>query len=265
MPRSPLVLFALVVWVGTARAADGPTKEPAYTSKAPRYGRLAFGPAPAEQVWLVIDGDTLYVDRNADGDLTGPGEAVRATARPAGADDGNRTFEAGEVTVAGRTHKGLAVYLTPLANYGTSITGRSDVKRILAQNPKAVGVSVGVDVDWPGLKATGAGGRLGFSAGPTDLNGVLQFATKPADAPVVRLDRPLEVTLYGYRPALRIGRPTDLTLVVGTPGDGPGTFASLAYRDTIPKTAFPTVAVAYPPAKAGDAPVKEQYELKERC
>ena len=266
MPRSPLVLFALVVWVGTAPAADGPAKEPAYTSKAPRYGRLAFGPAPADQVWLVIDGDTLYVDRNADGDLTGPGEAVAATARPAGTtDDGSRVYEAGTLTVAGRTHKELAVYLTPLSNYGVSITTRPDVKRILGQNPKAVAVSLGIDVDRPGLRASGAGGRLGFSAGPVDLDGVFQLATKAADAPVVRFDRPLAVTFYGSRPALRIGRETDLTLVVGTPGDGPGTFAMLAYRDTIPKTVFPTVAVTHPPAKSGDPPLEEHYELKERC
>src|SRR5262245_39634776 len=44
-------------------------KEPAYKSK-PRYCLLVFGPEAKTRVWLVLDGDVLYVDRNGDGDLT---------------------------------------------------------------------------------------------------------------------------------------------------------------------------------------------------
>src|SRR3569623_1065639 len=54
-------------------------KEPAYKGK-PGYCLLVFGRAADHRVWLVLDGDTLYVDRNGDGDLTGEGEKVSAPA-----------------------------------------------------------------------------------------------------------------------------------------------------------------------------------------
>src|SRR4051812_6132265 len=49
-------------------------REPAYRSKSPRYALLLFGPKAALRVWLVLDGEELYLDRNGDGDLTGKGE-----------------------------------------------------------------------------------------------------------------------------------------------------------------------------------------------
>jgi hypothetical protein len=54
-------------------------------------------------------------------------------------------------------------------------------------------------------------------------------------------------------------------LVVGTPGIGPGTFAAVGYTDTVPASAKPVVEIEFQPAKAGDPPVKERYEIKERC
>jgi WD40 repeat protein len=46
-------------------------KEPAYQTKTPKYCLLVFGLDAKTRVWLVQDGDTLYVDRNGSGDLTG--------------------------------------------------------------------------------------------------------------------------------------------------------------------------------------------------
>ena len=43
--------------------------ELAYQSKAPKYCLLVFGPAAQTKVWLVVDGDTLYVDETGNGDL----------------------------------------------------------------------------------------------------------------------------------------------------------------------------------------------------
>lgn len=53
-------------------------REPAYQSDAAQYCLLVFGAKAKTRVWLALDGDTLYVDRNANGDLTDPGEAVAA-------------------------------------------------------------------------------------------------------------------------------------------------------------------------------------------
>ena len=50
-------------------------KEPKYVGE-PRYLMLAFGPEAKFLAWVVLDGATLYVDRNGDGDLTGKGERI---------------------------------------------------------------------------------------------------------------------------------------------------------------------------------------------
>jgi hypothetical protein len=48
-------------------------KQPHYKGK-PKYALLVFGPEAKMRVWVVLDGETLYVDRNGDGDLTGKDE-----------------------------------------------------------------------------------------------------------------------------------------------------------------------------------------------
>src|SRR5262245_15947892 len=61
-------------------------KEPAYVAKDPLYGLALFGPKADKRVWLVLDKskpdastyDVLHIDRDADGDLTGPGERVKS-------------------------------------------------------------------------------------------------------------------------------------------------------------------------------------------
>src|SRR5262249_4307689 len=56
----------------------------------PRYCLLVFGPEAKTRVWLVLDGDVLYVDRNGNGDLTEAGERMAVKEGP--------RFEIGEVT-----------------------------------------------------------------------------------------------------------------------------------------------------------------------
>jgi hypothetical protein len=76
------------------RAADltridpGIGKEPRYQSTSPKYCLLVFGPETKTRVWLILDGDTLYVDRNSNGDLTEEDERVQG--------DGKQ-FNAGEI------------------------------------------------------------------------------------------------------------------------------------------------------------------------
>jgi hypothetical protein len=243
-------------------------KEPAYSTKAPRYGLLVFGPSGQHRVWLVHDGDALFVDRNCNGDLTEPGEKVPAEKPREGStrEEGEYVFELGELRVGGRTHKGVTVLSSRLANFGSpSIAGRPDVKAALAKDPKTEVVVVRGDIDFPGMKGGGLDGRLSFMAGFFDLAGLLQFAAKPADAPVIHLGGPLEITFFAELPTLRVGRESELILVVGTPGVGPGTFAMLHYEDTIPESARPVAEITYQPAAPGAKPLKELFEIKDRC
>src|SRR5215210_3146362 len=101
-PRIPVMrlacLIALAAAATVASAADLTKidrtirKEPAYRSKAPKYGLLVFGPKAETRVWVVLDlagqpsdpdgsKNTLYVDRNGDGDLTAPDEKVSCTVK----------------------------------------------------------------------------------------------------------------------------------------------------------------------------------------
>jgi hypothetical protein len=59
-------------------------KEPKYVTKRPLYGLLVFGPEAQKRIWIVLDHwkpeseqyDLIYVDLNANGDLTEPTERL---------------------------------------------------------------------------------------------------------------------------------------------------------------------------------------------
>ena len=50
------------------------SREPGYQSDEPLYGLMLFGREAALRVWIVLDGETVYVDHNGDGDLTAADE-----------------------------------------------------------------------------------------------------------------------------------------------------------------------------------------------
>jgi hypothetical protein len=235
-------------------------KEPAYAGK-PRYCLLVFGPEARDRVWLVQDGDTLYVDRNGNGDLTEPGEKVAAqTDRPA--DEGWR-FEVGDVSVGGKVHRGLSINLTPLKRYADNpaLAEIAAIRDAFKADPAVVAAIVTADVTSARFTGAGVGKRTLQTAGFYDIVGVLTFAASPAAAPVIHFDGPLQVGICGELPQLKVGRSTDFVLAVGTPGIGGGTFAMLAYQDTIPAGVHPNVEVRWP----GEPPVKQLFELKQRC
>src|SRR5262249_50418082 len=84
MKRSWAGLVTLLLAVGTCVAADlakvarSLAREPAYQAK-PKYCLVVYGPEAKTRVWLVLDGDVLYADRNGDGDLTGKDERILKT------------------------------------------------------------------------------------------------------------------------------------------------------------------------------------------
>src|SRR4029077_14217469 len=105
--------------------------------------------------------------------------------------------EVGELTVGGRKHKRLTVYVTPLKRYADGALGeRTDVKAALAKDPKANVVYLSIGVDVPRIKGGGVGGRVVFLAGPVDLSGPLQFTDAPGKAPAVRLGPPFQITFH---------------------------------------------------------------------
>jgi hypothetical protein len=138
-------------------------------------------------------------------------------------------------------------------------------KAALEKDPKGMAAAIEGEVEVPGMKGGGTGDRLAFVAGPVDLNGIFQFGDTPEHAPAVHAGGPLQITFFLERPTLRVGRSSELTLVVGSAGIGPGTFAMLAYEGTIPEFAKPTAGIRYHPAMHGNPPPGELFEIKERC
>jgi hypothetical protein len=234
-------------------------KEPSYRSK-PKYCLLVFGPEAKTRVWLVQDGDTLYVDRNGNGDLTEPGKKVVAE-KQEGAKEGQYHFKVGDIHDGGLVHKALSVGIMKIDHM---VDLDEQVKAFLAKNPKGRGYLVMVEMEMPGWKGTGLGGRVQQSTFIDDVNGVLQFSDKPKDAPIIHFGGPWQVTLFGAH-QLTISRETDVVLGVGTPGVGPGSTTYVSYEGVIPEKVYPTLEVTYPPKKPGETPVRERYELKKRC
>jgi hypothetical protein len=267
-----LVWVMLLAACGPACAADLAKidrtikKEPKYAG-TPRYCLLVFGQGAKHRVWLVQDGNTLYVDRNGTGDLTEPANKVTAKKGAPGESDQGFVFEVGELKVGGKTHKGLEVALAPLKSLAANpnLMEMPNIAAAVKKHPDEMTGRITIDVESESLKGSGLGKRVTYMLLVFDTRGVFQLGRKPADAPIVHLDGPLQITFCGNKPTWTVGRSEDTILCVGTPGHGPGTFAMLKYEGTIPEDKCPMLNVEYRPKAPAQKPVKELYELKERC
>lgn len=232
-------------------------REPAYRDK-PKYCLLVFGPEAKTRVWLVQDGATLYVDRNGNGDLTEEGEKVAAEKRrDRDADDRNYTFAAGELREGGRRHLNLSVLVTDLNRASPA------AKALLERDAQARQYNLQLEVEMPGYQGLGTGGRIVQGAG-SDSKGLLQFADRPQDAPIIHIGGPW--TMGFYRPTtLWLDRGNEPDLIFGTPGLGAGSFAYVGYEGVVPDNLAPRIEITFPPRKPGGSPAIAGYELKERC
>jgi hypothetical protein len=177
---------------------------------------------------------------------------------------GHYHFLVDELRIGGRVHKRLDVSAVPLSQSTETIESQPNAKAALAGDPKAYVYAISIDLDTPGIKGTGVGGRVMRLAGFVDGAGALLFGDKLATAPIIHFDGP-QVTFYGEKPKLMLERDNDVVLAVGTPGVGPGTLAMLAYDGVIPNAAVPHLEIEFPPQKPGMPPVRQSFELRQRC
>jgi hypothetical protein len=207
-------------------------KEPRYETRAPKYCLVVLG--PEAHVWLVLDGETMYVDRNGNGDLTEAGERIA----------------------------GSPVLLTGLLRPGQA-EPKSLTYRSLAMKGWSVevlvidGVPIQVDVTDEGRKRTFTGYH--------DEQGPLRFADRPAGAPIIHAAGRLVMDLdeKAHEPLRRGDKPTNLMTTIGVPGSGPGSFAVIHCED-VPKELHPVAEVEFP-RKGGGPPVRARYVLGQRC
>lgn len=204
-------------------------KEPAYQSKSPKYCLLVFGPEAEMRVWLVLDGDVLYVDRNANGDLTEQGErlAIHSDLLP------HHVFHAKNLADKDGKVKVTGLLLTRFDN--------------LTRNQIAV--------SFEGKR------RQYVGTGP---EGDLQFADRPQEAPVIHFGGPLTLRLSRPLELAAGNTAQELYVEVGTPGLGKGTFAALAY-EAVTKDVHPVAVIEFPSKKSGGKPVPVRVELTSRC
>ena len=254
---SALVFSPAVFAADLAKIERKIGKEPVYHSQ-PKYCLLVLGADAKMRVWLVEDGDTLYVDRNGNGDLTEPGEKIAAEKRKdRGPVDHNYVFAAGELREGGKRHLNLSIAVSDLNR------ALPEAKAVLERDPQARDYRIGLEVEMPGRHGLGAGGRLVQGAG-TDINGLLQFADRPQDAPIIHFGGPWTMGLY--RPTnLWLDRANTLDLIFGTPGLGPGSFAYVGYEGVVPDNVFPHAEITFPAGKPNGPSVRANYDLTDRC
>jgi hypothetical protein len=212
-------------------------REPAYKSK-PLYGLALLGADARTRVWMVLDGEQLYVDKNCNGDLTddGPPTGLKdKKAEPA-------TFPIIDVSPDG----GKTIY-----KFDVTLWSRPSLPVSASAEP----FNQSVHVTFPDGRWFGAWG---------DHLGPLIFAAAAKEAPVLHFGGDLRMGFEIRNPIVREADGITLSACVGTPGSCPGAWVHLMYK-TIPLGVHPKVVMELPPAKAGGPPVRVEFALKERC
>jgi hypothetical protein len=263
-------LLASILLAGPTSAADLAkidrklVKEPAYASKA-KYCLLVFGPEAKTRAWLVLDGDLLYIDRHADGDLTHADDRLkvhRVTKDPP-------NFMTSETRVFldvippgdadGRnapTLKGSTRYSRLWVSYGIpreDVTPPTDDQKEYLERLRHHYATVYLRID---DKYT----QVGWAC----------FSERPQDAPILHFDGPLTLGFgqnFGpfKQPALVRGPdPSELMVNLITPGLGKDAMVTMDNRYA-PADVHPVADIDFPSKQPGGKPVKSRVVLKERC
>ncbi len=234
------VALFLVAFCPSAKAVDYAkvdrtlSKEPAY-KKAPKYALLLFGKEANVRVWVVLDGETLYLDRNADGDLT-----AKEARFP-------RLEDCRDVEI--RDPDGKTSYLIKYIGLFKDKDHTEDV------------LSVGVKIKGPLAYKQYGGGELKGSprAAPiAHFHGPLVIGPRTFNWKV-----PAELKLVTG------DEPTDLEVHVGTMDAKYGCWVAVRSHDgdksAFPKGVVPIVDVEFLSKAPGGAPVKKRYQLDKFC
>ncbi len=206
-------------------------KEPTYQSK-PKYGLLTLGNSGDVKVWMVEDGKRLFVDKNANGDLTDDGPPLEpGSVRDLGANRWDFEYVLDAITPTnGSRH---TRFVLRRWNYG--------------DKEDSYGLSLSVD------------GQMPMYAG---WFGTF-WSTNRETAPVIHFGGPFTPKLL-RRTDFTIGETHQrLSLCFLNPGSGAGA-ESLLSIDALPRFVVPELNIEWPTA-GGGAPLRTSYELTQRC
>ena len=264
-----LLLFAMTLFAAAPlRAAELAAiertigKQPAYHTE-PRYCLLLFGAEAKIRVWIVEDGRTLYVDRNANGDLTDDGPPLDPTeVRDLGSlAGGPRRWDYDYVLDEIKPATGPAQTKFRLArwnygekedSYGLSVT--------LHDDKHAVG-KTGSDLS-PGSAAPDARAPDDGISMYAGWFGTL-WADSPAKASVIHFGGPIEPRLLREKEFVLDSGVRRLSVCLITPGVGDAGPARLS-EYAIPKSTPIHVRIEWPVA-LGSPPLVTTHKLAEHC
>ena len=195
-------------------------KEPSYQTK-PKYCLLVFGEQATTKVWVVDDGDRIFVDRNANGDLTEAGEMIVPSKK-----EEFQTIEDGKPAPY-RTYVFTVGNLTPVGK----LEVHSDFKITrfkIGQAPTKYAISVKVN------------GKIQQFAGWNPI-----FEESREQAPVIHFGGSLIARAIRYDKISLSSKQPELHLCFGTPGSGKGSFGFLGY-EAVPKSIQPVAEIQWP-------------------
>ena len=240
------------------------TKEPVYQSKTPKYCLLVFGAEARVRVWVVLDGDVMYLDRNGNGDLTEPGKRFDArfsrhypdVPRPELSE--RREFDIDRLPRPRTTppmdailscFPGVKWFHIDQEVFRDDYIPKDEREQLALDYLRARPVRVAVFLDHRRY----------------EQDGHANFADRPQDAPVIHFDGPLTLCVdeAKFGPLeLRRGETSELYAKLTTPGLN--AYAVIS-NDGPPDSAPPIVEIDWPANVPGDPPLHSRVELRERC
>ena len=206
-------------------------KEPKYQS-TPKYCLITLGNSGDVKVWIVEDGKRLFVDKNANGDLTDDGPPIEPSkVRDLGDNRWDFEYVLDAVTPAnGSRHTSFVLrrwnYNDKEDSYGLSLS-------VNGQMPMYAG--------WFGTF----------------------WSTNREKAPVIHFGGPFTPKVL-RRKEFRIGEKGErLSLSFMNPGSGEGAASRLSI-DALPGFVAPALNIEWPTA-GGNAPLRTSHALNQRC
>jgi hypothetical protein len=209
-------------------------KEPKYAG-TPRYALLVLGANAEAKVWMVEDGDVLYVDKNANGDLTDDGPPISQS--------NVREFAAPDGTNADCEYKLDAI--TP----ASEVKHTDFVLRRWKYGKSEVEYGLSLTLD----------GKIPMYAG---WFGTF-WAAKPADVPLLHFGGALTPHKLSQKEFVLDALPAQLDTAFINNGLGKGVTTYLSI-EALPKDVVPEVQIDWPVARDA-APVRTVEQLTERC
>jgi hypothetical protein len=245
-----IAVYTIGPRIGLAKAGDakgakenGPlsaverkiVKEQKYTTE-PKYVLLALGAKAEATVWVVEDGESLYVDKNGNGDLTDDGPPAKPS----------NVRNLGSLT--NDYPRGDFDYVLDdiRANDGSRHTNFKIVRWDYAADQKGHGIYFTLN------------DKIPMYAGWTP------FWSKSAnDAKIIHFGGSLEPRQLRYKEFTIGSSPVRLSIAFITPGSGKGSEARLSI-DALPADVVPVVEIDWP-VPPGAKPLHTSQPLKERC